>query len=133
MATSALAVEARPEPPEAREMDRPAIATLAGGHLFNDVNQGAVPAMLPFLVAACGLSYAAASGLVLAATITSSVIQPFFGRYADRHQAPWLIPVGVFFAGAGLALAGLAPTYELIFLAFGLSGAGVAAFHPEAA
>jgi FSR family fosmidomycin resistance protein-like MFS transporter len=41
--------------------------------------QGSVPALLPFLIATDHLSYAAASALVLAATISSSVIQPLSG------------------------------------------------------
>jgi len=41
------------------------------------------------------------------------------------------MPVGVFIGGLGIALAGLAPTYALAFLAIVLSGIGVAAFHPE--
>src|SRR2546430_2772013 len=73
MATSALAVEARPEPPEAREMDRPAIATLAVGHLFNDVNQGAVPAMLPVLVAAYALGPLVTTPLLMAAGLPGAV------------------------------------------------------------
>jgi FSR family fosmidomycin resistance protein-like MFS transporter len=43
------------------------------------------------------------------------------------------MPAGVFAAGAGIALSGLAPTYLLTFAAIVLSGIGVAAFHPEAA
>ena len=33
-------------------------------HVFNDVNQSVVPALLPFLVTQYGLSYAAAASLV---------------------------------------------------------------------
>ena len=43
------------------------------------------------------------------------------------------MPAGVFAAGAGIALSGVAPTYLLTFAAIVLSGIGVAAFHPEAA
>ena len=43
------------------------------------------------------------------------------------------MPLGVLFAGAGMALAGVAPRYPLILLCVVVSGIGVAAFHPEAA
>jgi FSR family fosmidomycin resistance protein-like MFS transporter len=101
------------------------------GHLFTDVSQGSVPALLPFLKSHMHLSYAAVSALVLAATISSSVIQPLFGRFSDRRSFPQLMPLGVFFGGLGIALVGIAPSYALVFLAIVVSGIGVAAFHPE--
>ncbi len=112
-------------------VDRRAMATLSAGHLFTDVAQGAVPALLPFLVWRDHLSYAAASALVLAATISSSVIQPVFGHLSDRLSLPWLMPLGPALGGLGIALVGLASSYALIFAAVLLSGVGVAAFHPE--
>lgn len=112
-------------------MDRRGLVFLAVSHMFNDVSQGAVPALLPFLVTERGLSYVAASGLVLAATVLSSLIQPVLGYYSDRHPIPWLMPFGVLVGGLGLAFAGIAPTYWLLVACVLLSGLGVAAYHPE--
>jgi MFS transporter, FSR family, fosmidomycin resistance protein len=112
-------------------VDRRAMGVLSGGHMFTDVAQGSVPALLPFLVADEHISLAAASALVLAATISSSVIQPLFGHVSDRVSLPWLMPLGPALGGLGIALAGLAPSYGLTFAAIVLSGLGVAAFHPE--
>lgn len=114
-------------------LDRRALAVLASGHLLADATQGVVPALLPFLIRERGLSYAAASALVLASTASSSVIQPLFGYYSDRRPRPWLMPAGVALGGAGVALAGLTPSYPLLVLAILVSGVGVAAFHPEGA
>src|SRR5207245_5179095 len=77
------------------------------------------------------ISIAAASALVLAATISSSVVQPLFGYLSDRVSLPWLMPLGPALGGLGVALVGFAPTYPLTFAAVLLSGIGVAAFHPE--
>jgi MFS transporter, FSR family, fosmidomycin resistance protein len=112
-------------------VDRRAMAMLSLGHLFTDLGQGAIPALLPFLITKDHLSYAAASALVLAATISSSVIQPLFGHVSDRRSLPWLMPAGPLLGGLGVALAGVAPTYGLTFAAVVLSGIGVASFHPE--
>jgi len=98
-----------------------------------DLSQGAVPAMLPFFVRDRHLSYAAAAGLVLAQTVSSSVLQPLFGQLTDWRPAPWLLPAGVAVAGVGLGAAALMPTYGLIWLAIAVSGVGVAAYHPEGA
>jgi FSR family fosmidomycin resistance protein-like MFS transporter len=114
-------------------VDRRAMATLSAGHLFTDLNQGAVAALLPFLISERGISLAAAGALVFAATVSSSIVQPLFGIFSDRTPLPALMPLGVLLAGSGMALVGVAPTYPLIMLCVLLSGIGVAAFHPEAA
>jgi len=109
------------------------MAALSAGHLFTDVSQGAVAALVPFLVAERGLSLAAAGSLVLAATVSSSIVQPLFGYFSDRKPLPALMPLGVMFGGLGISLVGVAPNYPLILLCTVLSGLGVAAFHPESA
>jgi FSR family fosmidomycin resistance protein-like MFS transporter len=109
------------------------MAALSAGHLFTDVNQGAVAALVPFLVAERGLSLAAAGSLVLAATLSSSVVQPLFGHFSDNKPLPILMPLGVIFGGVGISLAGVAPSYPLILACILVSGIGVAAFHPESA
>jgi len=114
-----------------KAVDRRSISLLSGAHLVVDVSQGAVPALLPFLIAQRGYSYTAAGALVLASTLSSSVIQPLFGLSSDRRSLPWLMPAGVVLAGLGIALAGVVTSYALTFLAITLSGIGVAAFHPE--
>ncbi len=107
------------------------LSILLVGHLMTDLNQGMLPALLPFFIAERGLSYAEAGGLILAANVASSIVQPLFGYVADRRPSPWLIPAGVLAAGAGLALSGVASTYPLTAAAVALCGLGVAAFHPE--
>ena len=126
-------VTAAASPPVERRMDRVAIGTLAGGHLAVDFAQGAVPAMLPFFIQERRFSYAAAAGLVLAQTVSSSVVQPVFGRLADRWPLPWLMPAGVALSGLGLGAAGLLPHYSSVWLVIAIGGIGVAALHPEAA
>ncbi len=106
---------------------------LSAGHLFTDLNQGALPAMLPFLIADKGLSYAEAAGLVFAASFASSIIQPIFGLLADKITKTWLMPLGLLLAGAGLSVMGLLTDYWSMFAAVTVSGIGIAAFHPEAA
>lgn len=114
-------------------VDRRAMGVLSGGHLFTDVNQGAVAALLPLLVAERGISLVAAGALLLASTVSSSVVQPLFGYFSDGRSLPALMPAGLLLAGGGIALVGVAPNYPLIFICVVASGIGVAAFHPEAA
>ncbi|MBF8188700.1 MFS transporter [Nonomuraea sp. K274] len=106
---------------------------LAAGHAAVDLYQGAVPALVPFLVAERGYGYVAVSGVVLAATLLSSIVQPVFGVLTDRWRMPWLIPVSMVVAGTGVAVGGVTDSYALTWLAVALSGLGVAAYHPESA
>jgi len=69
--------------------------------------------------------------LVLASTISSSVVQPLFGLWSDRRGAIWLLPAGVAVGGVGIALASASPVYGLVVLCVIVSGLGTAAFHPE--
>jgi FSR family fosmidomycin resistance protein-like MFS transporter len=115
-----------------RTLDRRAMAVLSLGHLCVDLCQGALPALLPFLIAAHHWSYGKASALVLAATVSSSIVQPLFGHLSDGRSLPWLLPGGVALAAAGIALAGVAGSYPLTFAVVVVSGLGVAAYHPEA-
>ena len=114
-------------------MNKQAIALLSLGHFLIDFCQGVVPALVPFLVVDRHFSYTAAAGLVFAISATSSVVQPLFGQLADRLALPWLLPASVFLAGAALSLGAQSADYGVVLTAFGLSGLGVAAFHPEAA
>ncbi|KAB2588901.1 MFS transporter [Streptomyces arboris] len=110
-----------------------AITLLSIGHACVDVYQGAVAALVPYFVAERAYTYAAASGIVLAASLLSSVAQPLFGVATDRRALPWLLPVSTLVGGLGIALSGLGDSYALTLLFAGIGGVGVAAYHPESA
>lgn len=109
------------------------IILLAVGHACVDVYQGAVAALVPYFVAERDYGYAAASGIVLAASLLSSVAQPLFGVLTDRWAMPWLLPVSTFLGGLGVALSGVSGSYPLTLAFVAVSGIGVAAYHPESA
>jgi FSR family fosmidomycin resistance protein-like MFS transporter len=114
-------------------VNRAGVALLTVSHAVDDLYQGAVPALLPFLVAERHYTYAAASGLILAGNLLASIAQPAFGAITDKLRLGWLVGAGMSVAGIGVGLAGLSSSYHLTWLAIALSGIGVAAFHPEAA
>ncbi|PYN48923.1 MAG: MFS transporter [Candidatus Rokuibacteriota bacterium] len=108
------------------------IALLSLGHFVVDLNQGSLPAFLPFLKTAHQLSYSAVATIVLAANVASSIVQPLFGYFADQTARRWMLPASVLLTGGGFALMGLAPGYAALLGLVVVMGLGVAAYHPEA-
>lgn len=114
-------------------MNKKMLGLLSTGHLINDLHQGAIPALLPFLILTHGLSYSKAAMIIFAFTGTATIIQPLIGYLADRFSKSWIIPAGIMLTGTGFALTGIVTSYSLLILAVILSGIGSAVFHPEAA
>lgn len=109
------------------------ITWLSLSHACVDVYQGSVAALVPFFVLEREYTYAAASGIVLAASLLSSVVQPLFGAFTDRWRMPWLLPLSTLLGGLGVAFSGVIDSYAVTIVVIAVSGIGVAAYHPEAA
>jgi FSR family fosmidomycin resistance protein-like MFS transporter len=112
-------------------MNKKALALLSIGHLVTDLNQGALPALLPFFKESLSLSYTVAGTILLFSNLTSSVIQPAFGYFSDKHPRGWILPLAPFLACLGMAVTGFVSVYPLLILAVMVSGLGIASFHPE--
>ncbi|MFH9959559.1 MFS transporter [Streptomyces roseolus] len=113
-------------------MKKGQLAFLTGTHAVNDLYQGAIPAMLPFLMTERQYSYAAVSGLAFAASGVSSLFQPLFGVLSDREPRTWLVPAGFLTAAFGVVAAALSSDYLATWLFVALAGVGIAAYHPPA-
>ncbi len=111
--------------------NKKALAILSAGHLITDVNQGALPALLPFFKEALNLSYTTSGVILLSANLTSSIIQPAFGHLSDRRPQGWLLPLAPFIACLGLSLTGFISSYSLLLICVVVTGIGTASFHPE--
>jgi FSR family fosmidomycin resistance protein-like MFS transporter len=114
-------------------MKKGSVGLLTVAHASADINQGAVPVLLPLFIAAHGLSYAAAATIVFSLNLVSTVFQPVFGYVSDRRPAPWLLPLSMLLIGLGVSFTGYAPTYAMGVAAVMVSGLGIAMFHPEGA
>jgi FSR family fosmidomycin resistance protein-like MFS transporter len=108
------------------------LGPLTFGHAAVDFAQGAVPALLPFLKDEHDLSYLQIGALVLAMTVSSSLVQPVFGGISDRGGGLWLMPAGIFASALGIGLIAVAPEFWTVFACILVSGVGVAAYHPPA-
>ena len=111
----------------------PRIYLFTVGHFSIDWAQGAIPALLPYFIDTCHLSYQDAGTLVFANILLSSIIQPIFGYYADRVSRPWFAPLGTIISGVSIAAIPFVTSYWVLFFLSMISGLGSAIYHPEAA
>jgi FSR family fosmidomycin resistance protein-like MFS transporter len=116
---------------EMTKINKKALAILSAGHFITDINQGALPALLPFFKEALNLSYTMSGVILLSSNLTSSIIQPVFGHLSDRRPIGWLLPLSPFIACLGLSITGFFSSYSLLILSVMLTGFGIASFHPE--
>jgi FSR family fosmidomycin resistance protein-like MFS transporter len=116
---------------EIKTMDKKALSLLSLGHMVTDINQGAVPILLPFIKEALHISYAKAGFILLVANMASSIIQPAFGHLSDRYPQGWFLPGGILLASIAFSLTGFAWNYETLLILVVLSGIGIAGYHPE--
>ena len=100
------------------------------GHIGSDINQGALSAIIPFLVAAYHYDYAQVGTLVMFFSLIGSIVQPMFGNLADKHYSPLILPCALLLASGGMALTTFTDNYILLCAFVVISGIGVAMFHP---
>ena len=106
--------------------------TIGTCHLLNDMIQSIIPAIYPLLKDKFGFTFAQIGIITLVFQLTSSVLQPFIGQYADRHPQPYSLAAGMCFTLIGLIALAFAPDFLLILLSVSLIGCGSSVFHPEA-
>ena len=102
----------------------PYVYLFATGHFSVDWAQGAIPALLPYFISSCNLSYQDAATLIFANMLLSSVSQPIFGYYSDKVSKPWFAPLGPVLCGLCLTLLAFTQNYWFIFLCSMFSGFG---------
>lgn len=106
---------------------------ISAGHLVNDSLQAVVVAMFPILERSLQLSYAQIGWIAFVVNMTSSVMQPVFGLYADAKPTPFLLPFGMFLSLIGLIGFAFAPNFLIVLISVFFIGLGSAVFHPEGA
>lgn len=109
------------------------IGVLSLAHMFNDLYSNYLPQLVPFLIILNpNFTVTRAAILVSAFSITSSLVQPFFGYYLDRQGKRWLVYVGTLWMAILLSLTGVVQNYGVLVTLAALAGLGTAAFHPQA-
>jgi FSR family fosmidomycin resistance protein-like MFS transporter len=111
----------------------PAVLTLSGTHLVNDIFGNIYAPLLPLLIPRLDLSLAAAGTIAMAIHLSGSVSQLFFGPLADRWRPRVLVIAGPVLAVSLQSLAPLSTSALLLGVILVAGNLGSAAFHPTAA
>lgn len=101
-------------------------------HFLNDMIQSIIPSIYPILKDKFDFSFAQIGIITLIFQMTSSILQPFTGLYADKHPRPYALSIGMCFTLVGLLVLGFAENYLLILLSVSVVGLGSSIFHPTA-
>ena len=110
----------------------PGLLAIAFGHGVNDWFSGTVALTIFFVISGAHLSpwYQGAIGFIW--YLMSSVVQPLFGAYTDKHGRWWFMPTAVLAVVLALSFATLSPTLWVLALLIVVGGIGSAVMHPEA-
>jgi MFS transporter, FSR family, fosmidomycin resistance protein len=109
-----------------------ALFLLIFSHFAVDLFGSFLAPLQPFLIGKHHLSLAQAGLLVSLYSISASLLQPFYGYWADRLGRRFFVILAPLMAGSFMSLLPLASDYLLVMLCLFLAGVGVAAFHPQA-
>ena len=101
-------------------------------HFLNDMIQSIIPAIYPIVKDKFDFTFAQIGIITFVFQMTSSILQPFTGLYADKHPRPYALSVGMCFTLAGLLLLAFANKFLLILVAVSIVGLGSSVFHPTA-
>ncbi|MGM0845257.1 MAG: MFS transporter [Bacillota bacterium] len=107
------------------------LLAISSGHFINDTLQAVVPAMFPIVENSLGLSYTQIGWIAFVLNMTSSLLQPVFGYYADIKSRPFLLPLGMLSSLIGLVGFALSNNFFFLLLSVLFIGFGSAIFHPE--
>ena len=125
----------RPDMPETATREKTILSILfiiSIAHLLNDMVQSIIPSIYPVIKDKIGLTFGQIGIITLVFQMTSSILQPFVGRFADRHPQPFSLSTGMVFTLLGCIMLSVANSYSLILVAVGVIGCGSSIFHPEA-
>jgi len=111
----------------------PSIWKVASTHIVVDAYNNIYAPLLPLLMPALGMSYAAAGTVAMCFQMANSVAQLPFGALADRWRPRLLVMAGPLLAVVVSGFIGWAHTPFTLGVILVFAGLGGAAFHPPAA
>src|SRR5690554_5245012 len=109
----------------------PILFAVSGAHLINDALQTVIPASYPIIKDSLDISYTQLGLITFVLYLTSSVMQPFVGAYADKRPSPFILPLGMLMSMLGMLGLAVSPGYITVLCSVLFVGFASAIFHPE--
>ncbi len=100
-------------------------------HFIHDIYSSFLAPLLPYIIEKFGLSLTQA-GLLNTAMQLPALMNPYFGKLADRMSFRYFIIFAPMFTAVPMSLLGLAPNYGVLLLLLFLTGVSVSLFHVPA-
>lgn len=101
-------------------------------HFLNDLIQSIIPAIYPIIKEQFGFTFSQIGVITFAFQMTSSILQPLTGLFADKRPQPYALSLGMCITLVGLLMLAFVDGFLSIILAVSIVGFGSAAFHPTA-
>jgi len=111
----------------------PILFAISSAHLINDSLQAVIPASYPIIKDSLDITYTQLGLITFILYLTSSVMQPVVGAYADARPSPFILPLGMLLSLMGMLGIAFAPGYTYVLGAVVFVGLASAIFHPEGA
>ncbi len=108
------------------------LSVVSFAHGVSDFYSGIVPFTIFLVLARQHVSPAYQGALVFLWYLTSSIVQPFFGAYTDRHGRWWFLPGAIALTVVAVCVAGTTSSLPLLAACIVVGGFGSALMHPEA-
>ena len=102
-----------------------------GGHFINDVYTGCLNPIMPFIAEQVSISMPVATIILSCSHIFSSLLQPFFGYFADNMRKRALIFWGLICTAIFISIAPAIHNIYLMILCIMLGSLGSSLFHPQ--
>ena len=105
---------------------------LAGAHFINDIYTGFLNPIMPFIAEQIKISMPVATIILSCSHIFSSLLQPYFGFFADKMKKRALIFWGLIFTAIFISFAPAVKHVYLMVLFIMLGSLGSSLYHPQA-
>jgi len=102
-----------------------------GAHFINDIYTGFLNPIMPFIAEQVKISMPAATIILSCSHIFSSLLQPYFGFFADKTNKRSLIFWGLIFTSIFISLAPASQNIALMILFIIIGSIGSSLFHPQ--
>ena len=104
---------------------------LCGAHFINDIYTGVLNPIMPFIAEQVRISMPIATIILSCSHIFSSLLQPYFGFFADKMKKRALIFWGLIFTATFISLAPASKNIALMILFIICGSSGSSLYHPQ--